>query len=82
MVLENLKSFQEEMEKSILTLKPIKVGEKEIYPLVKVTEINLTSFHARSVEPIALLVVENDEKYLISFDEKKPSSELLGLVSI
>ncbi|MDD1763951.1 MAG: hypothetical protein LUQ70_04480 [Methanobacteriaceae archaeon] len=82
MVLENLKSFQEEMEKSILTLKPIKVGKKEIYPLVKVTEINLNSFHARSIEPIALLVVENDEKYLISFDEKEPSPELLNLVSI
>ena len=30
MVSENLKSFQEEVEKNIMVFKPVKVGEKEI----------------------------------------------------
>jgi hypothetical protein len=82
MVLENLKNIPEDIEKDILALKPIKVGKKEIYPLVKVIEINRTRFHAGSIEPIALLVVENDGKYLISLNENEPSPELLDMVSI
>lgn len=80
MVSENLKSFQEEVEKNIMVFKPVKVGEKEIYPLVEVVEINLTNFHAQYLEPIALVVVDDDDKYLVPLDEKEPSPELLDLV--
>jgi len=82
MVLENMKNIREDIEQNILTLKPIKVDKKEIYPLVKVTKINRAHFHAGSIEPIALVVVENDGKYLISLDEKESSPELLDLVTI
>ncbi len=80
MILENIESFQEGLEKNILNLKSIRVGEKEIYPLVKVVQIDQTGFHAQSIEPIALVVIENGDKYLISLDEQELSPELLDLV--
>lgn len=79
--MENIESCQEGIKENILNLKPIRVGEKEIYPLVKVVEIDLTSIHAHYVEPIALVVIENDEKYLIPLDGEELSPDLLDLVS-
>ncbi|MEN6330294.1 MAG: hypothetical protein ABFC91_08390 [Methanobacteriaceae archaeon] len=80
MVLDRIESLQKGILKNILPLKAIRVGEKDIHPLVKVVEIDSHGFHANYLEPIALLVIENDEKYLISLDEKEPSPDLLDLV--
>jgi hypothetical protein len=80
MALENLESCQDGIREKIRDLLPIAVGEKEIYPLVKVVEIEQTSFHAQYIEPIALVVVENDEKYLIPLDGEELSPDLLDLV--
>jgi hypothetical protein len=80
MIWRNLESFQEGMAQNILNLKSIQVGEKEIYPLVKVVEIDLAGFHAQSIEPIALVIIEKDDKYLISLSEQEPSPDLLDLV--
>jgi hypothetical protein len=80
MILENLEFCQEGIEESIRNTKSIKVGEKEIHLLVKVVEIELTGFYAHYLEPIALVVIENDEKYLISINGEEHSSDLKNLV--
>lgn len=81
MAFKNLESCQDGIREKIKDLKPIAVGEKEIYPLVKVVEIDLTGFHAQYIEPIALVVVENGEKYIIPLDGEELSPDLLDLVS-
>ncbi|MDP3065111.1 MAG: hypothetical protein Q8N08_00040 [Methanobacteriaceae archaeon] len=70
----------ENIKKEIVTLDPIKVEKKNLYPVVEVLEIYKGKFYLLSSSPIALVVVEGDEKYLLSLDDSEPSPELLDLV--
>ncbi|HMK53323.1 MAG TPA: hypothetical protein VK444_00930 [Methanobacteriaceae archaeon] len=82
MEFKSFKHFPENVKKEIVTLKPIKVEKRKLYPLVEVLEIKEGKFNLLSVSPIALVVVEGDEKYLLSLDGNEPSPELLNLVNI
>jgi hypothetical protein len=79
--LEKIETCQGGMEGKIVKLQPIGVDGKEIYPLVRVVEIDGTGFHAQYIEPIALVVVENGEKYVISITGEDLSSDLWDMVS-
>ncbi len=79
---KNFEHFPDNIKKEIVTLKPIDVEKKRLYPVVKVLEIQEGNYYSLSISPIALVVVEDGEKYLLSLDEEEPSPELLELVKL
>lgn len=79
---KNFEHFPENIKKEIVTLNPINVEKKRLYPVVKVLEIQEGKYYSLSIFPIALVVVEDGEKYLLSLDEEEPSPELLELVKL
>jgi uncharacterized spore protein YtfJ len=70
----------EECGKEIKVGKPIEIGERTIYPLVEVNELKDPSYEFMSIIPIALVVVEGENKYMLTLDEDKISEELMELI--
>ena len=60
-----------EYNKIISKGKPIKIGERIIYPIAQILTFEIEDkFISESIIPFAIAVIEPDNKYLISFDEE------------
>jgi uncharacterized spore protein YtfJ len=70
----------EGLKKDIEVGKPIEIGERTIYPLVEVSELKGPSYEFMSIVPIALVVVEGENKYILALNEKEVSRDLMELV--
>ena len=68
-------NFQEEIVKG----KAIKIDERTIYPIIQVTTLELQGkFRFESISPIAIAIIESDNRYFIPFDEENDEiNELL-----
>jgi len=57
--------------KKITKGKPFKVGDRTIYPIVFLSDFDLEDILMyKSIIPLALAVLEPDQKYFISLDEE------------
>jgi|APFre7841882630_1041343.scaffolds.fasta_scaffold24533_3 uncharacterized spore protein YtfJ len=70
----------EGLKKDIEVGKPIEIGERTIYPIVEVGESKGPSYEFMSIVPIALVVVEGENKYMFALNEKEVSRELMELI--
>jgi uncharacterized spore protein YtfJ len=70
----------EGLKKDIEVGKPIEIDERTIYPLVEVSELKGPSYEFMSIVPIALVVVEGENKYILALNEKEVSRDLMELV--
>lgn len=57
-----------------------KADEKIIYPVIRILHYQDSYFETKSLTPIALIVKEDNEKYLIPLQEEEISEEFLDLV--
>lgn len=66
-----LKNQEGSFQKEIIKGKSIKIENRTIYPIIQVLTIEIEDkFSYESLIPIAIAVVESDDKYLISLDEE------------
>ena len=70
----------EGLKKDIEVGKSIEIGERTIYPIVEVGKLKGPSYEFMSIVPIALVVVEGENKYMFALNEKEVSSDLLELI--
>ncbi len=68
------------LNREIKVGKPFKIDDRIFYPLVKVFQYDHRQMEYYSLSPMALVVVENDLKYLLPFEEIECPEELLNLV--
>lgn len=73
------KNLEDYLKKDISKGKPIKVDNRTIYPIIQVLSIEIEDkFRYESLLPIAIAVIESENKYLISLDEEnKEITQLL-----
>jgi hypothetical protein len=58
-------------DKTITTGKPFIVGDKKIYPIIILSSFSLDDrFIYESITPLALAVIDSDQKYFVSLDEE------------
>jgi uncharacterized spore protein YtfJ len=68
------------LKKDIEVGKPIEIGERTIYPIVEVSELKGSSYEFMSIVPIALVVVEGENKYMFALNEKEVSRDLMEFI--
>lgn len=61
--------------------KPFEIGNRIFYPIVKIFSLKHSQGEIYSLSPVALVVVENDLKYLIPFEEVENPHELIEMIS-
>ena len=60
-------NFQEDIVKG----KPLKIGKRTIYPVIQLSNIEIKGiFWFESITPVALAVIEPDNRYFIPLDEE------------
>ena len=74
-------NWNNNFQKEIIKGKPIKVNQRTIYPVIQINYITIKDiFWFESVIPIAIAVIEPDEKYLMFLTETDcDNPELDGL---
>ena len=75
---------KEFFKKKILKGEALKIGERIIYPMIQVSTFEFEDkFWFESITPIAIAVLENGEKYLISLtDEESEEYQSLDMDEI
>ncbi|MGZ7044645.1 MAG: hypothetical protein ACXVHM_08620 [Methanobacterium sp.] len=68
------------LKKDIEVGKPIEIGERTIYPIVEVSELKGSSYEFMNIVPIALVVVEGENKYMFALNEKEVSRDLMEFI--
>jgi uncharacterized spore protein YtfJ len=68
------------LKKEIEIGKPVKIGERILYPIVEVRELKDPSYEIMSIIPIAIVVVEGKDKYMLALNEKEVSRDLMEIV--
>jgi len=76
----NFLNKSDRFKKDIEVRKPIEIGERTFYPIVEVSELKGPSYEFMSIQPIALVVVEGKDKYILALNEKDISKDLMELV--
>jgi hypothetical protein len=76
----NLFNEFEGVKKDIEVGKPIEIAKRILYPVVEVSEIKGPSYEFMSIVPIAIVVVEGDNKYMLALNEKEVSRDIMELV--
>lgn len=76
----NFLNKSDRFKKDIEVRKPIEIGERTFYPIVEVSELKGPSYEFMSIQPIALVVVEGKDKYILALNEKEISKDLMELV--
>jgi len=76
----NLLNEFEGVKKDIEVGKPIEIAKRILYPVVEVSEIKGPSYEFMSIVPIAIVVVEGDNKYMLALNEKEVSRDIMELV--
>jgi uncharacterized spore protein YtfJ len=76
----NFLNKSDRFKKDIEVGKPIEIGKRTIYPIVEVGELKGPSYEFMSILPIALVVVEGEDKYILALNEKEVSRDLMELV--
>lgn len=66
------KSWNNNFQKEIIKGKPIKINQRTIYPVIQINYITIKDiFWFESVTPIAIAVIEPDEKYIVPLNEEE-----------
>lgn len=65
-------NWNNNFQKEIIKGKPIKVNQRTIYPVIQINYITIKDiFWFESVTPIAIAVIEPDEKYFVPLNEEE-----------
>jgi hypothetical protein len=79
MMYEKFKSMVNlwELEEEIVLAEKIQLGNREIYPLHKISVLYKKSGEvaSASVNPILWMILENNEKYILLFDEEEVDAD-------
>jgi hypothetical protein len=59
----------------IHVLDPIIIGDREIYPIYELSELIKGNFCWLYFVPTALLIIDEESSYIISFKDKDPSDD-------